>query len=168
MLEVAGHDRVEQLSASVWRSTQANAASHFIIGNSGQALAIDYGYWYASGSGALNAELDPYPILIPAYSFLERRRPLLHSLQPLREQAGVEDIAAILTTHYHDDHVCGIPLLQRLRDTPCWAPANFARLLAEPAAHRFPCTWPQPIRSTARLRSMSHSTGTAFAFTSRR
>jgi glyoxylase-like metal-dependent hydrolase (beta-lactamase superfamily II) len=146
VLEVAGNDRVEQLSPSVWRSTQANAASHFIIGNSGQALAIDYGYWYASGSGALNPELDPYPILMPGYSFPERRRPLLHSLQPLREQADVEAIAAIITTHYHDDHVCGIPLLQRLQGTPCWAPANFARLLAEPAAHRFPCTWPQPIR----------------------
>jgi glyoxylase-like metal-dependent hydrolase (beta-lactamase superfamily II) len=146
VLELAGRDRVQQLSASVWRSTQANAASHFIVGDSGRALAIDYGYWCPSGSGAFDAGLDAYPTLVPAYSFPERRRPLLHSLQPLREQAGVEEIAAVLATHYHDDHVCGIPLLQRLRNTSCWAPANFARLLADPAGHRFPCTWPQPIR----------------------
>lgn len=145
-LEATGHDRVEQLSGSVWRSTQGRAASHFVLGNSGRALAIDYGYWHASGSGAFDFELDCDAIFVSAYSFRERRRPLLHSLQALREQAGVDEIAAVLPTHYHDDHICGIPLLQRLRNTPCWAPANFARLLAEPTAHRFPCTWPQPIR----------------------
>ncbi len=145
-LKVVGHDRVQQLSPSVWRSTQGEAASHFVLSSSGQALAIDYGYWYASGSGGFDLGLDYEPLLWPGYSFRERRRPLLHSLDALRDQTGVEQIAAVLTTHYHDDHVCGIPLLQRLRDTPCWVPANFARLLAEPAGHRFPCTWPQPIR----------------------
>jgi glyoxylase-like metal-dependent hydrolase (beta-lactamase superfamily II) len=145
-LAAVGSDRVEQVSASVWRSTQGRAASHFIVGASGRALAIDYGYWHASGSGAFDLDLDSDLVLAPSYSYAERRRPLLHSLQPLREQAGVEQIAAVLPTHYHDDHICGIPLLQRLYDTPCWAPANFARLLADPAGHRFPCTWPHPIR----------------------
>jgi len=141
-----GEDRVAQLSPSVWRSTQANAASHFVLGRSGRALAIDYGYWYPTGAGGYDVAVNCMPILVPAYSFPERRRPLLHSLDALREQAGVEQLAAVLTTHYHDDHVCGIPLLQRLYGTPCWAPANFARLLTDPAGHRFPCTWPQPIR----------------------
>ena len=145
VLGLVGSDRVEQLSPSVWRSTQAAAASHFVVGRSGRALAIDYGYWYPSGSGAFDTGLGYEPIVLPAYPFPGRRRPLLHSLDALREQAGVEQLAAVLTTHYHDDHVCGIPLLQRLYGTPCWAPASFARLLADPAGHRFPCTWPQPI-----------------------
>lgn len=145
-LAAVGRDRVQQLSPSVWRSTQSMASSHFVLGKSGRALAIDYGYWCVSGSGAFDLDLDYEPHLLPHYPFLERRRALLHSLQPLYEQAGVEEVAAVLTTHYHDDHVCGIPLLQRLRGTPCWAPANFAHLLANPARHRFPCTWPQPIR----------------------
>jgi glyoxylase-like metal-dependent hydrolase (beta-lactamase superfamily II) len=146
VLDVVGHDRVEPLSPSVWRSTQANAASCFVVGAGGRALAIDYGYWYASGSGTHDVDFDREAVLMPVPPAPERRRPLLHSLDALREQAGVEQIAAVLPTHYHDDHVCGIPLLQRLRDTPCWAPANFSRLLADPAGHRFPCAWPQPIR----------------------
>jgi glyoxylase-like metal-dependent hydrolase (beta-lactamase superfamily II) len=145
-LGVVGRDRVQRLSESVWRSTQANAASHFILGREGQALAIDYGYWHAAGSGAFDLDLDFIPSLMPAYPYRERRRALLHSLDPLRREAGVEGIAAVIPTHYHDDHVCGIPLLQRLYGTPCWAPANFAAHLAEPTAHRFPCTSPGPIR----------------------
>lgn len=147
-LEVAGRDRVEQVSASVWRSTQANAASHFILGDDGRALAIDYGYWHASGSGNFDLDLGltEIPVVMPSYSFRERRRALPHSLDALREQTGVEELAAVMVTHYHDDHVSGIPRLQRTFGTPCWVPENFAALLADPAAHRFPCTWPQPIR----------------------
>jgi glyoxylase-like metal-dependent hydrolase (beta-lactamase superfamily II) len=145
-LEVVGRDRVQRVSASVWRSTQGHAASHFILGREGRALAIDYGYWHASGSGSFDLDLDFIPSLMPAYPYPERRRALLHSLDPLRRETGVEEIAAVIPTHFHDDHVCGIPLLQRLYGTPCWVPANFARHLAEPAAHRFPCTSPGPIR----------------------
>lgn len=145
-LEAVGADRVAQVSSSVWRSTQANACSHFILGRSGQALVIDYGYWHASGSGAFDLGLDQIPVLMPLYPFPERRRALLHSLGALREQTGVEELAAVVPTHYHDDHVSGIPLLQRIHDTPCWVPANFARLLSEPSAHRFPCTSPKAIR----------------------
>jgi glyoxylase-like metal-dependent hydrolase (beta-lactamase superfamily II) len=145
-LGVVGHDRVQRVSDSVWRSTQGHATSHFILGRSGRALAIDYGYWHAVGSGAFDLDLDHELLMMPAYPFRERRRALLHSLDALREQTGAEDLAAVVPSHYHDDHVCGIPVLQRLYDTPCWAPANFARLLEDPGAHRFPCTFPQPIR----------------------
>jgi glyoxylase-like metal-dependent hydrolase (beta-lactamase superfamily II) len=145
-LGLVGHDRVQHLSDSVWRSTQGHATSHFILGRSGQALVIDYGYWHAIGSGVFDLELDHEQLLMPAYPYRERRRALLHSLDALREQTGVEGLAAVVPTHYHDDHICGIPLLQRLYDTPCWAPANFARLLEDPRSHRFPCTFPQSIR----------------------
>jgi hypothetical protein len=37
-------------------------------------------------------------------------------------------------------------LLQRLYGTRCWAGANFARILADPAGYNFPCTWTEPIR----------------------
>jgi glyoxylase-like metal-dependent hydrolase (beta-lactamase superfamily II) len=140
-IELLGHDRVERVSDSVWCSTHALAASTFVIGRSGRALAIDYGYWLLLGAGA-----PDWGGLMPAYALPERRRPLLHSLDALREQTGVERLDAVIPTHYHDDHIAGIPLLQRLFDTPCWAPASFARLLTDPAGHRFPCNWHQPIR----------------------
>jgi len=143
-LTTVGHDEVRRLSDRVWGSTQGVAASHFIIGDSGRAVIIDYGYWHPVDSRTI--EPGPPPMLFPRYPFPERRRPLLHSLAAMREQAGVEHYDAVITTHYHDDHVCGIPLLQRVMEVECWVPGNFARLLADPAGHRFPCTWPEPIR----------------------
>jgi glyoxylase-like metal-dependent hydrolase (beta-lactamase superfamily II) len=139
-LERVGRDAVEQVGAGVWRSTQSRASAHFVVGRSGRGLALDYGYWHPLGDGSLD------PVVVSAYSLPERRRALLHSLEPLRAAAGVSAIDAVIPTHYHDDHVCGIPLLQRLLGVECWAPESFAQLLAEPAASRFPCTWPQPIR----------------------
>ncbi len=138
-IDAIGTDAVARCSDSVWHSTRAGAASHFVVGRSGRALAFDYGY---------RSFLGPWEWseVVPSYALPERRRPLLHSLDALREQAGVEQLAAVVPTHFHDDHVAGIPLLQRLHDVPCWAPENFARLLADPLGHRFPCNWQQPIR----------------------
>ncbi|MGB2709946.1 MAG: MBL fold metallo-hydrolase [Conexibacter sp.] len=137
-IELIGTDAVTRISDSVWSSTHAIAASYFVVGRSGRALALDYGYWNLTGPWEWE--------LVPSCPLPERRRPLLHSLDALREQADVEELAAVVPTHYHDDHVAGIPLLQRLYDVPCWAPSNFARLLTDPAGHHFPCNWHQPIR----------------------
>jgi glyoxylase-like metal-dependent hydrolase (beta-lactamase superfamily II) len=57
----------------------------------------------------------------------------------------------VLVSHFHDDHVSAIPVLQRLFGTQCWAAESFADLLAQPAAHRFPCNAPEPIRIDRRL-----------------
>src|SRR4051794_11952431 len=143
-LSCVGHDRVRRLSDRVWSSTQGMATSHFVVGDSGRALILDYGYWHPVDIQAIEPHSSPW--LFPGYSFPERRRPLLHSLDALRSQAGVEHYDAVIPTHYHDDHVCGIPLLQRILGLQCWVPEGFARLLADPSGHRFPCTWPEPMR----------------------
>lgn len=143
-LALIGRDRVERVSERVWISTQARGASCFVLGGEGRALAFDYGYWHPTGAGAIEPGVDP--VTLPLYAYPTRRRALPHSLEALREQAGVVALDAVVPTHYHDDHTCGIPLLQRTLGVACWAPESFARLLAEPSAHRFPCTWPQPIR----------------------
>jgi glyoxylase-like metal-dependent hydrolase (beta-lactamase superfamily II) len=142
-LGLVGRDAVKSISERVWSSTQGRAASTFIVGDRGTALILDYGYWYATGSGAVEPGFDPG--IGPARATPERRRPLLHSLQALERQAGVEEFEAVIPTHYHDDHISGIALLQRVHGVPCWAPENFARLLSDPAGHRFPCAWPIPI-----------------------
>jgi hypothetical protein len=56
-----------------------------------------------------------------------------------------------LISHFHDDHVCGVPVLQRMYGTQCWASEAFADLLEHPEAHCFPCDWPEPIRVDRRL-----------------
>ena len=110
---------------------------------------IDYGY---RGGFGLNT---PFPRgknwQWPSYPMHSRRRPLLHGIDALRTRFGIERIDVALISHFHDDHVAGVPLLRRVFGTECWAAENFADLLAEPDAHRFPCDWPEPIVVDRRL-----------------
>lgn len=132
-------DPLEQVTEHVWKSTQTEAFGWFVISDSGKALAIDYGYHDARG------------VLWQGYSKPYRRRALLHSLAGLKQRFGIERIDTVLISHFHDDHVCGVPLLQRLQGTACWASEVFADLLEHPEAHCFPCDWSQPIQVQRRL-----------------
>ena len=122
----------------VWRSAVSQAVSWYLVSESGRVLAIDYGY------NAMGTAFAGYPS--PA-----NRRVLLHDFECLERQFGVDRIDTVLVSHIHDDHVCGIPLLQRLFDTQCWAAENFADLLTHPEAHCFPCNWPHPCRVDRRI-----------------
>lgn len=132
-----GGGDIEPVTEHVWRSTAADARTWFVISRTGRVLAIDYGY-----------NTQDFPIFS---NLPERKRALLHSLDGLERRFGTRRIDVVLVSHFHDDHVCGIPVLQRLFDTACWAPENFADLLTCPQAHCFPCTWPVPIRVDRRL-----------------
>ncbi len=125
-------DPLQQITEHIWMS-KTESLTWFVISESGRALVIDYGYYSAHG------------ILSPGYSKPYRRRALLHSMESLKRHTGIERIDVALISHFHDDHVCGVPVLQRLFGTECWAAEPFAALLAEPEAHCFPCDWPQPI-----------------------
>jgi len=118
----------------VWMTTQTQSYNFFLISQSGKALVIDYGYHDSRG------------LLAASYSKPYRRRPLLHSLDALKELTGIYRVDVALISHFHDDHVCGVPLLQRLYGTECWATDAFANLLSEPDKHSFPCDYPMPIR----------------------
>lgn len=59
----------------------------------------------------------------------------------------------IIPTHIHDDHVCGIPYLQRHRETECWALEKVTKVLSEPARwSSTPCCYDRPIRIHRRLK----------------
>ncbi len=127
-----------EVSDHIWRCGEGNAHTHFIISESGKAMTIDYGYaWHTIG--------------LQGYSRPARRRALLHGLKQLKQQFGIERVDTVLVSHFHDDHVAGIPVLQRTFGTECWAAENFADLLEDPQAHCFPCTWPKPIQVHRRL-----------------
>jgi glyoxylase-like metal-dependent hydrolase (beta-lactamase superfamily II) len=102
-------------------------------------MAIDYGYNWER----LRLQSQAAP---------SRRRALLHGLGELKSRFGIDHFDMVLVSHFHDDHVCGIPTLQRLHGTECWASEAFADLLEHPEAHCFPCTWPEPIRVDRRIR----------------
>jgi glyoxylase-like metal-dependent hydrolase (beta-lactamase superfamily II) len=131
-------DSIRQVSEHVWQSTAAGSISSFLVSRSGKVLAIDYGY-----------NVRDFVLLFADKP--ERKRALLHSLKGLKKHCGIDRIDTVLVSHFHDDHVCGIPLLQRLFGTQCWVPENFADLLEFPEKHAFPCNWPEPLRVDRRL-----------------
>lgn len=140
--QVFGHvdqPSLQQVTEHVWWDKHSVANTWYIISKSGKALAIDYGY-----NSLFCSVWQGYPKP-------ERRRALLHGLDGLKAQLGIEKIDVVLVSHFHDDHVCGIPVLQRLHGTQCWAAENFADLLAEPEAHCFPCDWPVAAQIDKRL-----------------
>ncbi len=130
---------LERVTDHLWRDTQSVANTWYVISESGKAIAIDYGY-----HSFTSANWQSYPR--PA-----RRRALLHGMDGLKRQLGIDRIEAVLVSHFHDDHVCGIPVLQRIYGTECWAAENFSDLLEYPEAHCFPCCWPVASRIDRKL-----------------
>ncbi len=134
-----GKPDLEQITPHVWLDRKSVANTWYVISDSGKVMALDYGYSLSTASA------------FPNYPKKDRRRALLHGLSALKRQLGIERIDVVLVSHFHDDHVCGIPVLQRLHGTECWAADNFADLLECPEAHTFPCGWPVPITVERRL-----------------
>jgi glyoxylase-like metal-dependent hydrolase (beta-lactamase superfamily II) len=137
-LDAVHSPQLERVTDHVWLSAHSCSSNWFVISRSGKALAIDYGY---NMVGTILG--TPMPT---------RRRALLHGLEGLKAQFGIDRVDVVLVSHYHDDHVCGIPVLQRLQGTECWAADNFADLLEAPEGSVFPCTWPAPMRVDRRLK----------------
>ena len=138
LLKTAHETDLVKVTDHVYLIPHSGASAWLIVSDSGKAMALDYGY--NGGSFAS-----------PGYPRTGRRRPLLQGLEALKEQFGIDRIDTVIPSHFHDDHVAGIPLLQRLFGTECWVPETFADLLAEPAAHCFPCNWPVPIEVQRRI-----------------
>lgn len=139
MLPLLGDHPLVRISDHVWHDPDCSANTTYVISESGKALAIDYGY-HNVANRANSMVFEP-----------ERRRAKLHGLAALKAQFGIDRVDTVLVSHFHDDHVSGIPLLQRLHGTKCWAAENFADILENPASSVFPCTWPQPIKVHRRL-----------------
>jgi glyoxylase-like metal-dependent hydrolase (beta-lactamase superfamily II) len=132
-------DDLEQVTEHVWRDRKSMSNTWYLVADSGKVMALDYGYHLSTAAS------------FPGYPKKDRRRALLHGLEGIKAQFGATRIDVVLVSHFHDDHVCGIPVLQRLHGTECWVPDNFADLLEHPEAHTFPCNWPTPIQVTRRL-----------------
>jgi glyoxylase-like metal-dependent hydrolase (beta-lactamase superfamily II) len=142
-------DQLERVTDHVWFDPRGEAISWFLLSESGKALAIDYGYQNSFGT-RIPANLPKFWPW-PSYPMPARRRVLLHGVEPLKRDLGVDHLDVVLISHFHDDHVAGVPLLRRIEGTQCWAPENFADLLEHPDKHRFPCDWPRPIVVDRRL-----------------
>src|SRR5262249_28316033 len=131
-------DPLEQVTDHVWRAGTMEAQGTFVVTDSGHALAIDFGY--GLGSASLNTRQAPH-----------LRRGTLEHAWLLHEHTDASGIDVVLLSHYHDDHVASVHLLQRVFDTECWCPGWFADLLEQPADFTFPCLWPVATRVDRRL-----------------
>jgi glyoxylase-like metal-dependent hydrolase (beta-lactamase superfamily II) len=123
---------LRQVSEHLFQLNFAESSTYILVSDSGKAMAIDSGYRRHTPTGA-------------SYPFPRNRRSSIHAVEALRHQTGIQSFDVVLVSHFHDDHVNGIPLLQRLHGTRCWAGENFAPILADPVAYSFPCTWPERI-----------------------
>lgn len=107
------------------------SCSYVLLSETGEALVVDYGYDMTTGI-VLGQERAA-------------RRPWLASLPALRARHGVTRISVALPTHYHDDHVAGMPLLRDVEGTELWIPENVAPTMADPWREDLPCQWYDPI-----------------------
>jgi glyoxylase-like metal-dependent hydrolase (beta-lactamase superfamily II) len=112
------------------RNRTVGANSYVLLSETGGAVMIDFGYDLTTWTPSTERT---------------GRRPLLWSLDGLRRDHGVERVEAVVTTHYHDDHVAGLNLLREVEGTEVWSPENVAPVLEEPRRYDLPCLWFDPI-----------------------
>jgi len=125
-----------QIGPHLLAATYACAFFYVILSDDGHALFVDYG-----------APSDPL-FSPPKQDFEpgERVRFLEHSLERLRLQYGVKKIDAVIPSHYHDDHINGIPYLQREFGVECWAFERMKEILEHPEGEQIGCVCPDPIK----------------------
>lgn len=107
------------------RTSLSNA--YVLRSRSGRGLMIDFGYDFCFGQASSTDR--------------GARCPWLYTLPALLAQYGVSGIDAVIPTHFHDDHVAGIPLLREVYGAQLWSPEHMADVLAFPERYRLPCLW---------------------------
>ncbi|HSO29806.1 MAG TPA: MBL fold metallo-hydrolase, partial [Candidatus Sulfomarinibacteraceae bacterium] len=111
----------------LWANTHSLANSYALIDDAGAALILDYGY--------------------PSWDhFYADQRFVAHTLDEFRAECGLRSVTAAIPSHYHDDHLAGVPWLQREHGAEAWIHASFAEIVAQPARFDLPCLLPDPIR----------------------
>lgn len=111
----------------LWANPHSVANCYALLADDGRALLLDYGF-------------PSWDHMAADTRFVE------HSLDELRALAGLRSVEAVIPSHYHDDHLAGLPWLQQTQGTQAWIFENFAEMVANPAGYNVPCLLPQPIR----------------------
>jgi glyoxylase-like metal-dependent hydrolase (beta-lactamase superfamily II) len=124
---IAVEHRFREVTEHLIAVTQSSANFYVLKADDGRALLFDYGF------------PSFYHMVSISWRFVE------HSLAELAERYGVEHIEVVVPTHYHDDHVCGVPFLQRRFGAQVWVFEKLVDVLARPSAHHLPALWSEPI-----------------------
>lgn len=118
-------------------ASQSCSSFYVILSQDGRrALFVDYGAPNFGLFQPTNMYFEPG----------ERVRFMDHSLKRLKDQYGVEEIEAVIPSHYHDDHINGVPFLQQQCGTEVWAYKNMKEILEHPEGELIGCVFPDPIK----------------------
>lgn len=111
----------------LWLNGHSLANTYALIDDAGDGLILDYGF--------------------PSWDhFFADQRFAAHTLDAFQADAGLQQVVAAIPSHYHDDHLAGVPWLQREHGAQAWVHESFAEIVAEPDRFDLPCLWAQPIR----------------------
>lgn len=128
-------EMIELSEHLLWGGPWTCSNFYVVRSDSGKALFVDYGH-----------SMREHMLVDKAREDRETMRFVEHHLDELRADHGIETFDVVVPTHVHDDHVCGIPHLQRHHDVDCWALDEVATVIEEPAAwSSTPCVYPEPI-----------------------
>lgn len=119
----------------LWGGALTCSNFYVIKSNSGKALFIDYGHAFFEHMHVGSDREDQ-----------EIMRFVAHHLEELFVEYKVKKIDAVIPTHVHDDHTCGIPYLQKHHQVECWTIEQMAPILENPARwSSTPCCYHRPI-----------------------
>jgi glyoxylase-like metal-dependent hydrolase (beta-lactamase superfamily II) len=111
----------------LWANPHSVANCYALLADDGRALLLDYGF-------------PSWDHMAADTRFVE------HSLDELKSVAGLRSVEVVVPSHYHDDHLAGLPWLQQTQNTQAWIFENFAEMVTHPAGYNVPCLLPHPIR----------------------
>lgn len=109
--------------------------SWIVLSDSGKALFVDYGSQSFTFMYSFSIRFEAG----------NRLRGLEHNLSILREEFGMQSVDVALPSHYHDDHVNGLPYLQRHEGTRIWCYRNMSDILEHPHGYKLGCTHFEPL-----------------------
>lgn len=116
-----------QITPQVYEVTNS-MANTYIVKVDQYALLIDCGYT----SGA--------PISANPHRFIDRLLPYLE------QELGIQTVEWFLPSHYHDDHLAGLPALQARYGTKVASSPELQDILEHPERYDMPCLVPQGVQ----------------------
>ncbi|MCC6442669.1 MAG: MBL fold metallo-hydrolase [Armatimonadetes bacterium] len=119
----------------VLAGTYACAYFYVILSDSGKALFVDFG----------SPNFQQFQPCNRYFEDGERVRFMEHSLDRLKSQYGMKNVDVVMPSHYHDDHINGIPYLQNHLGARVWAFENMKEILENPRGEMIGCVLPTPI-----------------------
>jgi glyoxylase-like metal-dependent hydrolase (beta-lactamase superfamily II) len=117
----------QKLLPHLWANPHSCSNVYALLADDGRGILLDYGF--------------------PSWDhFSSDLRFVEHSLQDLKAAAGLTTVEAVIPSHYHDDHLAGVPFLQQEHGVQAWIFENFADIVQNPAGYNIPCLLPAPIK----------------------